>query len=74
MYSSSDRQPDDITESGNMVLHENVYIWKINLQKTLEISEMQRRELLNYTKELLIPRKDRIAICSSEECMKGFNF
>jgi len=26
MYSSSDRQPDDITESGNMVLHENVYI------------------------------------------------
>jgi len=35
---------------------------------------MQRRELLNYTKELLIPRKDRIAICSSEECMKGFNF
>ena len=32
------------------------------------------RELLNCTKELQIPRKDCNAICSSEECRKGFNF
>ena len=39
-YSSSDRQPDDISESGNSVLNENVYIRTINLQKTLEITEI----------------------------------
>jgi len=38
-YSSLDRQLDDISEGGNTVLHENIYIRKINLQKTLEISE-----------------------------------
>ena len=40
MYSSSDRQLEDISEGSNTVLYENVYIWKINLQKTLEISEI----------------------------------
>ena len=35
-----------------MVPHENVYIRKTKLQKTLEITEIQRRELLNYTKQL----------------------
>jgi len=39
-YSSSDRQLDDTAEKGNSILHENVYIRKINLQKTLEISEI----------------------------------
>jgi len=51
-YSSSDQQLEDISEGGNTVLHENVYTRKINLQKSLEITEIQRRELLNYTKEL----------------------
>jgi len=32
-YSSSDQQLEDISEDGNTVLHENVYIRKINLQK-----------------------------------------
>jgi len=36
-YSSSDRQLEDISEGGNTVLHENVSIRKINLQKTLEM-------------------------------------
>jgi len=40
MYSSSDRQLDDISESGNTDLYENVCIWKINLQKTLEFTEI----------------------------------
>jgi len=39
-YSSSDRQLDDISESANTVLNENVYIRKINLQKWIEISEI----------------------------------
>jgi len=39
-YSSSDRQPEDISEGSNTVLHENVYIRKLNLQKTLEITEI----------------------------------
>jgi len=30
----------------------HVYIRKTNLQKTLEITEISRRELLNYTKQL----------------------
>jgi len=30
--------------------------------------------MLNYTKELQIPRKDRIAICCWDECRKAFNF
>jgi len=33
-YSNSDRQLDDIFEVGNMVPQENVYIRKINLQKS----------------------------------------
>jgi len=37
MYSKSDRQLDDIFEGGNMVPHESVYIWKINLQKSATI-------------------------------------
>jgi len=40
MYRQSDRQLDDIFEGGNTVPHENVYIRKINLQKTLEITEI----------------------------------
>jgi len=39
-HSSSDGQVEDIFEGGNMILHENVSIRKINLQKTLEISEI----------------------------------
>jgi len=38
--------------NSNTVLHENVYIRKINLQKTIEITEISRREILNNTKEL----------------------
>jgi len=45
---------------------------KINFQKTLSVTEIQRREfLLNYAKELEIPRKDLIAICSGEERRKN---
>jgi len=33
-YSLSDRQLDDIFDGGNMVPHENVYIRKINLDKS----------------------------------------
>jgi len=40
MYSSSDRQLEDISEGSNTDLHENVYFQKINLQKTLENSEI----------------------------------
>jgi len=39
-YSSSDRQLQDISEGSNTDQHENVYFRKINLQKTLEISEI----------------------------------
>ena len=53
-YSQSDRQLDDIFERGNAVPHENEYIRKINLQKTPEITEIKRRELLNYTKKLTV--------------------
>ena len=53
-YSQSDRQLDDIFERGNAVPHENEYIRKINLQETPEITEIKRRELLNYTKELTV--------------------
>jgi len=48
----SDQQLDDSFEGGNKIPHKNVYIQKTNLQKTLEIMEIQRRELLNYTKEV----------------------
>jgi len=34
---------DHISEDGNMVLHEKIYIRKMNLQKTLEIAEIQRK-------------------------------
>jgi len=40
MYSSSDRQLEIISEGSNTDLHENVYFQKINLQKTLENSEI----------------------------------
>ena len=40
MYSLSDRQLDDIFEGGNTVPHENLYIRKTNLLKTLEIAEI----------------------------------
>jgi len=40
MYSQSDGELDDIFEGGNTVPHENVYIRKTNLQKTLEITEI----------------------------------
>jgi len=48
---SSDRQLDDISQSGNTVLHENVYIRKINPRKntinpgnfTKRSSELQER-------------------------------
>ena len=39
-YSSSDRLVDDTFKSGNTVPHENVFIRKLNLQKTLEIMEI----------------------------------
>jgi len=39
-YSSSDRQLEDISEGIKVNLHENVYFRKINLRKTLEISEI----------------------------------
>jgi len=39
-YSSSDRQLDGIAENGSSVLHEDVYIRKVKLQKTLENSEI----------------------------------
>jgi len=41
-----------ICEGGNTVPHENIHIRKTNLIKTLEITAIYRRELLNYTKEL----------------------
>ena len=50
-HSSSDRQLEDISEGSNTDLHENMYFRKINLQKTLQISEIEQRELLNYTKK-----------------------
>jgi len=37
-----------IFEGGNTVPDENVYILKINLQKSQEITEIQRRELKSY--------------------------
>ena len=70
-YSSSDRQLKDISEGDNTVLHENVYIWKIYLQKMLEITEIQWRELLNYTKAINSKNWSH-AICSREECRKGW--
>ena len=39
-YRQSDRQLDDIFEGGNTVPHENLYIRKTNLLKTLEIAEI----------------------------------
>ena len=39
-------------EDDNTAPYENVYIRKTNLQKTLQVTEIQLRELLNYTKEL----------------------
>jgi len=41
----------NIFEGGKTVPLENVYTQKITI-KTLEITKMKRRELLNYTKEL----------------------
>jgi len=37
-YCWSDGQLDDIFEDGNTVPHQNLYIEKVNLQKTLEIT------------------------------------
>ena len=71
-YSWSDRQLDDIIKSGNTVSHEHAYTQKINLQKTLEITEISRRKLLNYTKELSIPRKDRNAIFPAKNLSKRY--
>jgi len=51
-YSRSDRQLDNIFDDDRMVPHEYVYIRKINLQRPLVITEIKRRELPNYTKEL----------------------
>jgi len=39
-YRYSDRQLDDIFEGGNTVPHENVYIRKTNLIKSLEIMKI----------------------------------
>jgi len=39
-YRSPDRQLDGIFEGGNTVPHENLYIRKTNLLKTLEIAEI----------------------------------
>jgi len=39
-YRYSDRQLDDIFEGDNMVPHENVYIRKTNLIKSLEIMKI----------------------------------
>jgi len=71
-YRSSDQQLIDIFEDGNTVPHDNVYNRKTNLIKMLEIKEIQ--QLLNYTKELYIPRKECNAICFLEECRKKLNF
>jgi len=46
-YSSPDRQLADISEGSNTDLHEYAYFRKINLQKTLEISEIQRTSELH---------------------------
>jgi len=39
-WRKSDREIDDVLEGGNTAPHENVYIRKTNLLKTLQITEI----------------------------------
>jgi len=55
----SDRQPDDSFEGGKTVPHENVYVRKINLQETLEVTEISYDNFLNARKSCSLNSKKR---------------